>query len=441
MLIVETNNRFLPEKKYCFQVLLGELLGVDFEVKVTSATDYILRLPNGASLTVEDHFFSRQTDDVYLKSENIPEQPVFIPHPFSTAEVVTGVFGKTHFTSENQHITCGIDLFASAFFMLTRWEEYVLPRRDEHGRFPADQSLAARAGFLDRPVVDEWADLMEQMLVRLGWNHPPKRRAWQLHLSHDVDHPLLWWSAAQRLRTPAAGLFKRGDLPEAAWWLKNHVFRKQDPFDIFDEWMDLSEKNGLVSHFNFLGARAPSSNCYYPLDHPFVKNLIRKIADRGHGIGFHPSYEAFEDTAAFQRELQSLRAVSPVPVTTGRQHYLRFDAPHTWQVWEEAGLEWDSTLGYPEAEGFRCGTCHSFPVFNFLTRTTLRLREKPLIAMDVTLAQYRRYSPEKAFERLQHLRRQVQKHGGEFVLLWHNSSWNTYFWGPWQEVYRSFIAQ
>lgn len=98
-------------------------------------------------------------------------------------------------------------------------------------------------------------------------------------------------------------------------------------------------------------------------------------------------------------------------------------------------MDWDSTLGYPEAEGFRCGICREFPVFNFLTRKMLNLREKPLLAMDVTLAHYRQYSPEAAFEKLQLLRRQVEKHGGEFVLLWHNSSWNSYFWADWREVF------
>jgi hypothetical protein len=31
----------------------------------------------------------------------------------------------------------------------------------------------------------------------------------------------------------------------------------------------------------------------------------------------------------------------------------------------------------------------------------------------------------------------VDKHGGEFVLLWHNSSWNDYFWKDWRRVYEA----
>jgi hypothetical protein len=228
---------------------------------------------------------------------------------------------------------------------------------------------------------------------------------------------------------------------EAAYWIRHGLIRKSDPYDIFDVWLDRFEKCGQVIQFNLMGKRPRSSDCWYSLEHPFVTNLLQKIARRGHLIGFHPSYESFADTIMFQSELDSLRAASPLPVTSGRQHFLRFAVPQTWQMWEDAGLQADSTAGYPEAEGFRCGICRSFPVFNILTGNMLRLREKPLVAMDVTLAQYRRYSPETAFEKLQALRSQVARHGGEFVLLWHNSSWNTYFWAEWQEVLTSFVSQ
>ena len=440
MLRIYTQPTYSAEKNYAFFVLLGELLGISYEVMPDPAAEhYRIVLPDGAALIVEDHFFGKLADGEYLLKENIPDRALALPHPFESAEIITGIYGRTHWAAADRTMTCGIDLFASAFFMLSRWEEYVLPDRDEHGRFPAERSLAFRAGFLDRPVVNEYAALLYQILLRLGWNQPGKNATFNIHLSHDVDHPLLWWSAAARLKT-LAGSVTRFNPGEFRYWLTRYFFNKKDPYDVFDEWMDLSEKNGHVSHFNFLGVRSPDSNCWYPLDHPFVQNLIKKIAERGHVVGFHPSYESFGHPDLFEQERRSLQQLSPQGVRTGRQHYLRFAAPFTWQDWEDAGMDWDSTLGYAEAEGFRCGICCEFPVFNIMTRKMLRLREKPLLAMDVSLAHYRHYTPEMAFDKLMQLRKQVEKHGGEFVLLWHNSSWNTYFWAPWQEVYRSFIS-
>lgn len=442
-LIIETSGIFQPEKEYCFCILLHELLELDYRVVFSAEKNYRLRLPNGAAIIIEDHFWGQLSENSKLfESLKLPESSLTenIQSPFES-DLLALIYGRNHFIFNEEEITCGIDIFASAFFMLTRWEEYVSQERDQHGRFPAEKSLAFRAGFLDRPVVNEYAELLRQMFARLGWEPPRPERQFKLTVTCDVDHPQLWWSAADRVKTIAGSIFRRRDIGEAGFWLKNHFFQKKDPYDVFDDWLDFFEKNGRRGHFNFLGRRPASSDCWYSPDHPFVKNLIRKIAERGHVVGFHPSYEAFEDPAVFKNELDSLQALSPAPVKTGRQHYLRFAAPHTWQVWEDAGMAWDSTLGYPEAEGFRCGICQDFPVFNFLTRRTLNLREKPLVAMDVTLALYRKYTPEVAFDRMRHLQDQVKRYDGEFVLLWHNSSWNTYFWADWREVFRVFVSQ
>ena len=417
MLTVLTNEHFQPEKEYAFHVLLHEMLGIEYRVEYKAVFEHTIRLPNGVKLKMADGFLEPELPESFkLSGSWNPITNLPITNPPITNPPIT-------------------DIFAATFFMLTRWEETHSTERDAHGRFPANQSLAWKQDFLHRPVVNEWADWLWETLVRLGWQGVRKQRKFQISLSCDVDHPRLWWSTAERGITLAGAIFKRGDLNEARYWLKNHIFRKKDPYDVFDEWLDLFERNNLVAQFNFMGERPRSSDCWYSIRHPFVKKLMAKIAERGHGIGFHPSYEAFNSQDIFNRELASLRETVPIEITSGRQHYLRFSAPKTWQMWEAAGLQEDSTLGYPEAEGFRCGICHDFPVFDTIQRKMLNLREKPLIAMDVTLAQYRHYSPEQAAERLFQLRREVEKHGGDFTLLWHNSSWNSPFWEDWKVVF------
>ena len=411
MLIVHTSEQFQPEKEYILHVLLGEMLGISFRLEYTEGRQHILQLQNGSELTIRDGF---------PELEQIGQEGPFIPldEPWKPLE---------------------FDPFATAFYLLTRSEERIVLDRDNHGRFPAKLSQAYRQGYLQRPVINEWADSIWAALVQMGWKGERKLRQFQTSFSCDVDHPRLWWSGVDRLKTLAGAVFKRTDLNEAGYWLKNHIFRQKDPYDVFDEWLDLFEKNQLSAQFNFMGKRPITSDCWYPLDHPFVKDLITKIAGRGHKIGFHPSYEAFEDQEVFKRELASLQEISPVEISAGRQHYLRFRAPETWQMWEASGLKEDSTLGYAEAAGFRAGICHDFPVFDTVQRKMLHLREKPLIAMDVTLAQYQQYSPEQALELLIQLRQVVKKHHGDFSLLWHNSSWNSPFWEAWKDVLRAII--
>lgn len=412
MLIIQTSQHFQPEKEYAFHILFHELLGVSYCIEYQEIKLHVLRLPNGSELKLDDGFPSLELSESFKLSES-----------WSTPS------GST------------FDPFAATFFMLSRLEEANSTALDVHGRFPADKSVAWKQGFLHRPVVNEWADELWGKLVQLGWKGERKQRKFKLSLSCDVDHPRLWWSAPDRVKTLAGSIFKRGNLKETAYWLRKHVFSRQDPYDVFGTWLDLFERNGLITQFNFMGERKRGSDCWYPLRHPFVQELMGKIAERGHKIGFHPSYEAFDNQDLLNRELDSLRSVSPLEITAGRHHYLRFSVPKTWQIWEAAGLKEDSTLGYPETEGFRCGICHDFPVFDTEKRKMLHLREKPLLAMDVTLAQYQGYSPDQALEKLLQLRQTVEKHGGDYTLLWHNSSWNTPFWENWKSVFTSFISR
>ncbi|TNE59139.1 MAG: hypothetical protein EP344_09190 [Bacteroidetes bacterium] len=440
MILIRTSPAFQAEKTYCCQVLMGVLLDTPYTLQFEAGLrNYHITLPDGHKLVVEDHFFETCTAENFLHPEHIPTRTFSLRHPYEPGSELTGIYGRPEYRQEAGTVHCGLDLFAGTFFMLTRWEEHVLQDRDQYGRFPARKTLAFRCGFLDRPVVNEYAGLLRHILLQHGWTPKDYPPAFRLHLSHDVDHPFLWWNRQDKWRTIAASLIKRHNAKEAAWWWRYAGTTDTDPYDCFDEWMDLYEAHGWKASFNFMGERPQTFDCYYPLWHPAVVGLIQRLAARGHTIGFHPSRAAATDPERFSQELESIREVAPVPVRTGRQHYLCFSAPATWQQWADHDMEWDSTLGYPEMPGFRCGICHTFPVFNFLTRKTLPLLEKPLLAMDVTFAHYLKYEPSVALQQLIQLRRQVEKHQGEFVLLWHNSSWNTYFWASWQQMFLDFV--
>lgn len=409
-LLIRSNPASQAEKAYTWHVLFREILGLDY-VLVFEPTEHghELCLPNGQQFFIPDTFDSL--------------------HPASdwNFQLDTKDYQSPDF-----------DVFAFCFFMLSRLEEYQTSHRDAHGRFPAKASWAFRNGVLDRPVVNECANWLWEKLQRAGFTGERKLPEFRWSFSCDVDHPRLWWTGAARLKTLAGALLKRRSITEAQFWLKQPgMFRRSaaDPYDVFEEWMNLFDQYGHVIQWNFMGQRAPGSDCWYPLENPFIKKLILNLAERGHTIGFHPGYESYNNQDAFNQELNSLQELSPVAVKSGRQHYLRFSNPETWQVWEKAGMEEDSTLGYAEADGFRSGICQSYPAFDLSQRKMLHLREKPLVLMDVTLAQYLRLTPEQGIAKIRYYHKVVKQYGGELTLLWHNSSWNTPFWTPWKKVF------
>ena len=96
-------------------------------------------------------------------------------------------------------------------------------------------------------------------------------------------------------------------------------------------------------------------------------------------------------------------------VKIGRQHFLRFEIPTTWQIWEDNNMEWDSTLTYPGKEGFRGGTCYEYSVFNSLSRKKLKLKEMPLTVMEGTMVGYQNLVPVIMEKRIIKLTNNVKK--------------------------------
>ena len=74
-------------------------------------------------------------------------------------------------------------------------------------------------------------------------------------------------------------------------------------------------------------------NNRYRIDEPKCIELISKIKKRGHIIGFHPSYNAYNDSIQFKKEKEKLEYAIGEEIREGRGHYLRFEVPTTWQIW------------------------------------------------------------------------------------------------------------
>lgn len=436
-------DTFVSERRYIIDVLCGEFLGLSYEVKiVTGGKDYAIEIGAVGKLVVRDHFFKRFGVEGYLHKANIPEIIFLASNPFTPEQDIPVIYGNEEFRVTKDEIVCGVDLFASAFFMLTRWEEYADNTRDRHGRFPAIASLAHRAGFLHRPIVNEYLDMLWSMLFHLGCRQRRKQHSFTLTLTHDVDD-LRRWHLGSAARICAGDVLVRRDLrltvSNFMCFISSAARLKPDPFDTFDSLMDLSDEVGLVSHFFFMAGGKSPFDSGYPIDSQYVRTLLGKIVSRGHKIGFHPSYDAFDNGSQWGREFQRLSGVSPEPISGGREHYLRFAVPLTWQIWEDHGMEYDSTLGYADCEGFRCGVCYPYSVYNFLSRKKLGLKELPLIVMDGTLLHYKKYAYEQMNEIMQYYYDKIRQYEGNFVVLWHNSSFNTTCWRPYEMVYLDLL--
>jgi hypothetical protein len=317
--------------------------------------------------------------------------------------------------------------------MLTRYEEVVKPDRDNHDRFPATASLAFQEGFLDRPIINEYLEILWYYIQKISKNEKRKTRNFAVVPTHDVDSPFRYrlvppWKIGRRL---AGDLVKRKSprlFCQNVWKITT---RQKDPYDTFSQIMDISERAGVASSFYFMAGGTTKFDAAYPVDHPLVREIINTIHDRGHHIGFHPSYAAGLDQTIWKEELTTLRKVAgDIPLVGGREHYLRFRTPLTWRFWAESELEYDTTLSFADAAGFRCGICYPFSVFDLKGKKILTIIERPLVVMEGTVIgqQYmNKGSTVGALDYMRRLKDRCRMFNGEFVLLWHNSRFVDYF--------------
>jgi len=93
-------------------------------------------------------------------------------------------------------------------------------------------------------------------------------------------------------------------------------------------------------------------------------------------------------------------------------------------------------LGYADKEGFRCGVCYEYSVFDIISRKKLNLKEKPLVVMEGSLTTYQpNITPKEMEETIKKLTKKVKKYNGEFVFLWHNSSFGG-SWKKYEDIYK-----
>ena len=327
------------------------------------------------------------------------------------------------------------DMIAATFFMLSRWEETVVMTRDGHGRFPAQASAAFRQGFLNRPIVDEYALILGAWIEAVAPGSISKKRRFSVKLSHDIDH------VRASARNVGGDLLRRGSIRGGLRGLWHLCRPSRDPYFLSCfRLAEISEHWGFNSSFYFKGSPRSRFDSGYDPNRRLVQRCLRELARRGHELGFHPGYRTFQDFRSFLQEKSRIgRALGQVP-SGGRQHYLRFDVSSTWKFWEEAGLAYDSTVGYADHEGFRCGTCHPYRPFMIAEDREYRLTEIPLIVMDGTLRSYRSLTPQAAEEVILTLAKRCECVGGVFTLLWHNSS-TVRGWEEWFVMYRRVVGR
>ena len=383
----------------------------------------------------------------YLTPQSLPRIP--LPRYKDIPVLYLGGEWKEPFiTRKGDLIETNIDIIASSFFMLTRYEEVVnhVPTiLDEHERFPAIASIAYQENFLHRPIVNEYFEILWYCIKELV-PYIEKKSLWRdkdfaLCLTHDVDAVQKYKPLSEAL-TIGGLLLKQHSPKKAATRFVDNILvalrKKNDPFDTFDMILNLEQRYDATSTFFFM--TEPDFSGGYCLDEPKVRQTINKVSAAGAEIGLHAGYYSYNNQENINRQKGNLTKILQHGNFGCRQHYLRWKTPDTWRIQEECGIIYDTTLCFADHEGFRAGICHPFQPFDIKENRILNLWEIPLTIMDGSLFNYRKLSPIEGLSTIESYIETVKKLQGLLVLLWHNSFFDSDIYPGWTDIYEKVLA-
>lgn len=448
----------IEERHWIFETVLGDFLGIEYQLKVGDVDKIRIEAEN-RTLEISDSFFSTASIG-WLTRATLPASPLEIWDLRRTRLGITltdykvpVLFGRGGVEIAEDRIRLNLDIFGAAFFMLSRYEEAVVSGRDTHNRFPASASVAYKEGFLTRPIINEYVEILWACMQQLWPGLSRKARHFGKSITADVDHP---YSAATRsvgrqVRQVSGDLINRRSIALAMRNCRNFLEVRRgnyafDPYFPLLHWMmNANERAGnTMTFFMMSGASDSDRDHGYSLDEPVIRTLIREISGRGHFIGLHPSYRTYQDGDRIKRESDNLRRVLESECISwesigARQHYLRWSVLETPRHYESADIVYDASLGYADHAGFRCGTCYEYRFYDVGERRGSSVEIHPLNVMEGSLfsAQYMNLDVTSGVEYALGLKDTCRLFNGTFSLLWHNSN----FQSSWaKSVYRELIS-
>lgn len=390
-------------------------------------------------------FFKRE---YYGTPRTLPELPL------SEWRGIPILFGepREEWNEERTQLIIHADIIASAYFLVSRYEEMCRrSERDDHGRFLGKNSLPYRAGFLHRPIVDEYGEALRSILLdsgiteryRLRMEERPKTFS-KVNLTHDLARPYNYRGLRSFLR---AWIKEKKSLIEA--------FRLSFSADVEDDYYTypkflkwdrelcdkLGEDRGQIMLFIRMPSRHPLDKPLYNPRSPYIRRVLAVGTKYKARIALQCSYAAGHRAERIKQERMLFEKIFHQKPRGLRHNKLTSCEPEDLLQAYFSGFRNDYTMGYADVVGFRLGTSRPVKFINPNTRLLTELILHPLILRDLTLSDPRYMALEYAEAEAiaSDLIRTTARYNGELNLLWHNDLLSPQA-HPWHSVlYRSIL--
>jgi hypothetical protein len=433
MLLIYSHT-ITPRLQYIVEFFSKELF--EEAIQLTTDTDYFKQY-NNPRINYSDTDFSEQ--EFFIAATSILFEDEIKPQFFECIEVN---YQKAFFQTQGDFT---FDIFAAAFYLLSRYEEYLPHEKDFYGRYAHTNSLAYKEGFLQTPLINYWILDFKKALQQKFPTLVFKRKNFKYIPSYDID---IAYSYKQKGFIRNLGGFGK-DILQGEWVRVKERWRvlqakEKDPYDSY-EWLDALHLYCKVSpiYFFLVAQQQIGYDKNIPTSSPALQELIEYFA-KVYKIGIHPSWQSSIAATGkvLKEEMEWLEVMLDKPVAYSRQHYIKLELPHTFRRLMECGIYKDYSMGYGSINGFRASVASSFYWFDLEKNETTNLLLFPFCFMDANSFYEQKLSPQQAYEELLMYYNTIKKLNGLFITIWHNHFLGTEkLFNGWKEIYELFMRE
>jgi len=427
MLLIYT-HKITNRVSYIFELMIGDLLGLEY--KLTSKKNQFNSF-EGPKFSYTQNPLG---DELFIEASTILFERGIEGHTLSSAEYEGNI---VFFMALSKASALPFDPFAASFYFVSRYEEYLPYVKDKYSRFEASKSLAYEKGFLQKPVVNIWTNIVGSLLKKNFTRFRIPKKEFTFVPTIDLD--AAWTFQAKGLVRSAGGYLKSiAQLNLKDIGLRTRVLAgmAKDPYDTYDLQLSLQAKYELKAIYFILFADYAHNDKNIHINSRKYHVLIKSLADYSE-VGIHSSYGSSFEHGKLKIELDRLSGVLNHEITKCRQHYLRLNMPLTYRNFLDNGILEDYSMGFTAQQGFRAGISDSFYFYDLDLDTPTKLRVHPF-AFSETLGTQGK--PKARMEKILQIISEVKAVNGTLIGAWDNASLSSYHGrGNWRMNYEKII--
>ncbi|WP_147678229.1 polysaccharide deacetylase family protein [Algibacter pacificus] len=427
MLLVYT-HKISPRLKYVFKHICTRILGIEvtFTTKIESFIAHDSIKMSYTKQALGNEFFIKSND--LLFEQGLSDVDINI-QPWENTKCF-------FYIGENSGLP--FDIFAAAFYLLSRYEEYLPHVKDEFGRFTASESLAFKHQFLKQPVVDIWAYRFKKAIEKQFPEFKFPVKTYRIKPVIDIPNPYLY-KLNGIIRTVGGTIKDVFKLKFKALYTRFMVLMnlKHDPFDSFKYYINKQKQSKFKFVFFFLLGEYSTYDKGISANNKGFISLIKHVADYCH-VGLKVSFFAIDKPDILKKEKNKMEEIINKPLKATRQSFSKLNLPESYRGLIELNIREDYTMGYANEIGFRAGTCTPFLFYDLDYEVQTPLKICPYHLMDFALLKYKSLLDKKRV--LNNIINEVKQVNGEFVSVFHNYTLSEgYRWQGFKELFNIIL--